>query len=1001
MKNNFRRGQKGLTLLELLLAFAIFAIFIPSFISFARTAISNNNSIQNQANATNQLKNVFNYISADVQMSSLVKVNPTSPANCVLLLQWSNFNYPNDTIEVDYTLVSGVLTRVFSDIQFPAQNTTMVVGTNINAANTSFTWVPVPTTTSGSSSITSGSLAVNLVVTIGNANEVRQFEITPRVTQKSAQASDTISLAPFSPASVTYGSSVALTATFTTITGTVKSGTVTFLDSGNPIPIGTAPVISGSAQCTVTNLGIGVHQISAVFSGDAEYASSTTATPQTLTVTQDPSSVSLVPSPVSGMQSTPFTFTANILPSAATGTVRFTSSNSNDGLDVTISVSGSSAATTFTFPTAGARTINAAYSGDTYDLPSSGTCGVTVVYSDPVLTSISPTSCSVSPAADVPLTVNGSQFVPSVSQVWFGATQLGVTSWTANQMITSIPKGLLTAANSGVSVVVKTPGATNPSAAQPFKIIGTANNVMSQLSVYPLTNIKADNATTATLTVTAVDSAGNNVPTGGATVAITCLSGTCTLSGVTDNGHGSYTATAKSGSTGLCVFVATIGGLPVQNGGASQTQVTVVFVAGNTILVTANTNWASLTGGTSTTDPPRPGPTDLVIVSNAATLTVNSAIAVANTVILGNSSSSGNLKFNSGSQLTVNTVSAGYSSSCDVDMTNGGTLVVTTQMTTGLVLTPGTGSINFGGAGAQTLPSDITVYNNLATVGTVTATLGTSVTVNGIFNTNTGTTLDVSSNNYNLTVKGAWTNNGIFTARSSTVTLSGSSAQIVSGATIFYGLTINNSNSAGVTLSADETVTNTLTLTYGDVTTGSHTLIAYGGTNNATVTANASSYVNGNLKKYVGTGNPTVNFEVGTSANLDYTPASVAFSGVTTAGTLTVNATYGKLNSIFSGWPISTNRYVNVYWQMTSSSIAGGTYTVNLTWLNSDLLGGNGGHPINSTTLNGGQYILAWSGNLTPSARNANNTTLAGTSGSGFTTSAGFGYFVLGNSFGN
>jgi len=55
MKKNIWRKQKGLTLLELLVAFAIFAIFIPAFITFARTAISNNSSIQNQTVATSQL----------------------------------------------------------------------------------------------------------------------------------------------------------------------------------------------------------------------------------------------------------------------------------------------------------------------------------------------------------------------------------------------------------------------------------------------------------------------------------------------------------------------------------------------------------------------------------------------------------------------------------------------------------------------------------------------------------------------------------------------------------------------------------------------------------------------------------------------------------------------------------------------------------------------------------------------------------------------------------
>jgi prepilin-type N-terminal cleavage/methylation domain-containing protein len=624
MKKNIWRKQKGLTLLELLVAFAIFAIFIPAFITFARTAISNNSSIQNQTVATSQLKNAFNYITQDGQMAGLVIVNPAvppAPANCVLKLQW--INYPSDTIEVDYTLLNGVLTRIYTDFLNSAKNGSMIVATNVNpdTAKTYFTW-------SGTS------LTVNLTVTIGNANEVRQFGVTPRVTQSSAQLADTLTLAAPNPSPASFGSTVTLTANFNL--SSVKSGTVTFLDSNSAIPIGTAPVLTGgTATCTVSTLSVGNHTISAVFSGDAEYASSTSNT-QSLTINQATTSTVVQAAPSSCAIGVPVTFTVNSLPSGAAGNVTFTSNISGDSMNIVMPVSGGGAVTTFTFSSAtGVHTITATYSGDIDYAGSYGTVGVTIVYPDPVLNSISPTSCSVNPGAAVSLTANGSQFVVNISQVWFGATQLTVTSWSANQLIATIPTSLLTAASFSVSVVVKTPGATNPSGAKTFKIIGTASAAMSQLTVSPTTNINPDGSTAATLIVTAIDSVGNSVPTGGATVTITRLSGTCTLSGVTDVGNGTYTATAKSMSTGLCVFVATLGGSTVNNGGGSQAQVTVAFVAGNTINVTSNKNWSALTGGTGTGGVP--GPTDLVIVSNAATLTVDlsalSGGAFANTVV--------------------------------------------------------------------------------------------------------------------------------------------------------------------------------------------------------------------------------------------------------------------------------------------------------------------------------------------------------------------------------
>ena len=83
------------------------------------------------------------------------------------------------------------------------------------------------------------------------------------------------------------------------------------------------------------------------------------------------------------------------------------------------------------------------------------------------------------------------------------------------------------------------------------------------------------------LTVTARDATGNALPTGGATVTITRLSGTGTISAVTDNGNGTYTATVTAPSVvGSGVFVATLGGAPVQNGTASQTQAAITYAVG-------------------------------------------------------------------------------------------------------------------------------------------------------------------------------------------------------------------------------------------------------------------------------------------------------------------------------------------------------------------------------------------------------------------------------------
>ena len=66
-----------------------------------------------------------------------------------------------------------------------------------------------------------------------------------------------------------------------------------------------------------------------------------------------------------------------------------------------------------------------------------------------------------------------------------------------------------------------------------------------------------------------------------ATVAITRSSGSGSAGSVTDNNDGTYTATVTAPTAvGSGVFVATLNGQPVKNGGASQTQATVTYVHG-------------------------------------------------------------------------------------------------------------------------------------------------------------------------------------------------------------------------------------------------------------------------------------------------------------------------------------------------------------------------------------------------------------------------------------
>ena len=83
-----------------------------------------------------------------------------------------------------------------------------------------------------------------------------------------------VSVAVSNPA-LYYGAPETLTATISVPSGDTapSEGTVTFYDG--TAPLGSEPVSQGTANLTLTNLGVGSHSITASYQGDANYASST------------------------------------------------------------------------------------------------------------------------------------------------------------------------------------------------------------------------------------------------------------------------------------------------------------------------------------------------------------------------------------------------------------------------------------------------------------------------------------------------------------------------------------------------------------------------------------------------------------------------------------------------------------------------------------------------------------------------------------------------------
>ena len=193
-----------------------------------------------------------------------------------------------------------------------------------------------------------------------------------------------------------------------------------------------------------------------------------------------------------------------------------------------------------------------------------------------------------------------------------------------------------------------------------------------------------------------------------------------------------------------------------------------------------------------------------------------------------------------------------------------------------------------------------------------------------------------------------------------TVQYSGSSSQTLvskgnnsAGAdpTTYNNLEINNSS--GVTLGQSISLGGTLTLTSGNITTGSNILtIASGGSVSRT-----SGYIIGSLKKSSVTGSQI--FDVGTSSG--YTPVSMIITGT---GDFTVQTVSGKHpNAVGSN-------VLGMYWTLTNGGIT--SADLQFTYLASDVTGTESNYAIGkyssgtwsfpSTSLNTGTHTASTSG---------------------------------------
>lgn len=176
-----------------------------------------------------------------------------------------------------------------------------------------------------------------------------------------------------SSVSVTYGTSVTLTAT---VSPTAATGTVTFYDGSTSL--GSVTLSSSTASLTTSSLSVGTHTVTASYGGSSTYSSSTSSS-VTITVTSSSTTATtttLEASSTSIAYGKEVTLTATVSPSEATGTVDFYDSSTLLGSET---LSSGTAAFTTSSLSVGTHTLTASYGGSsTYSSSTSSSVSITV-----------------------------------------------------------------------------------------------------------------------------------------------------------------------------------------------------------------------------------------------------------------------------------------------------------------------------------------------------------------------------------------------------------------------------------------------------------------------------------------------------------------------------------------------------------------------------------------------------------------------------------------------
>jgi hypothetical protein len=193
----------------------------------------------------------------------------------------------------------------------------------------------------------------------GDANFVGSTSSTPNPTLTVSKDPTVTSLSvDVNPS--TYSQTVTFSAVVQLEFGSGATGSVTFLDGA--ATLGTAPFLNGAAKLALSTLGAGSHSITAQYSGDASFASSTSSA-ITETVSQAATSATVASGTNPATFGQAIVLTATVQPPAgttATGSVTFVDGPYGIG---SAPLTNNSAQLTVSTLTAGSHSITVSYGG--------------------------------------------------------------------------------------------------------------------------------------------------------------------------------------------------------------------------------------------------------------------------------------------------------------------------------------------------------------------------------------------------------------------------------------------------------------------------------------------------------------------------------------------------------------------------------------------------------------------------------------------------------------